>query len=807
MFDSADDFRKGRARSLLSVAPAGADDEDVPPTSAAYRDDAVLRHQLARARRERRPNPLLAAPVPQHGHAPGEEPLFSDDSLPEPAVSQADAQGARGWIEALVSRLGARTGPEPAEQAVQETAPQPQAEPAEPEQTYVQQEQPRKSRLPAIAGMTAAGAALGTALALAWPGAYVATSEVLIDPRAAQATGTAAPLSSDAAFALVDNQLRVLRSGSMLNAAAERLNLAADAEFNGTAAGFYGLGALAAGLGDLLSGDGSSAIEMRRRHVVDGLADAVEVERVTGSSVVRISASTADPQKSALIANTIAELFVGGADGGSAEAGQANARLTALRSALDEAERAVERFKAENDLIDAQGRLITDDEILRLNERLSAARARTVELNARAASARDANVDSIVTGSLPEQFASPTVTELRARHAGLKQQLDRLSVKLGPRHPERLAAQAELEGARQEMQGELRRVAASLQTELRRAVQQEQELAGELARMKTRQAGIGDEMVELRQLEREAEARRTAYESALHAARSGGMVSAPGAASLISRAEPPLRATGSSLAGFSLAGALAGFGAGVGLSGRRDTRDRRERLPEATEDDASIDDTFTGKEADDMHSYSAYPQHDPAAQPQVQQPAPAHAAYPQAAPVYYAPAQHPAQPQAYAPPAPWAAAHHPVPQPQPHPQPAYPAAYYPAPPPPAYGAMPPHDPWAHQRAYAPPPPAYAAAPAYPPAQPLHTVVYVPVPQAPSPVPPTISAEPRQQPERRTVRASLQRRAANEDVYDADPDADERTSAAIEEIRNSLREFREAVEDFAQDRRGHRRFGT
>src|SRR5690606_39796062 len=118
-------------------------------------------------------------------------------------------------------------------------------------------------------------------------------------------------------------------------------------------------------------------------------------------------------------------------------------------------------------------------EILRLGEQVSAARARTVELNARAASTRDANVDSIVTGSLPEQFSSPSLSELRARHAASRQQLDRLSVKLGPRHPERLAAEAEVEATRQEIANELRRVAAALQTELKRAVAKEQQLAAQ----------------------------------------------------------------------------------------------------------------------------------------------------------------------------------------------------------------------------------------------------------------------------------------------------------------------------------------
>src|SRR5690606_11761594 len=132
-----------------------------------------------------------------------------------------------------------------------------------------------------------------------------------------------------------------------------------------------------------------------------------------------------------------------------------------LRSGLETAERKVEAFKAENDLIDAQGRLITDEQILRLNEQLSAARARTLELNARAASTENVNLDSVLGGVLPEELASPTITELRSQYAALKSEADRLAVRLGPRHPQRQAVEAQLAGAREQIGGELRRIVAS----------------------------------------------------------------------------------------------------------------------------------------------------------------------------------------------------------------------------------------------------------------------------------------------------------------------------------------------------------
>lgn len=764
-------------------------------------EDAVLRHAQARARRERRPSPLLSAP-PEPEVDAIDEAMAHEQPRPEPhrlrdlifrRIAEEDHDGAEPQMEAEPPG-GDVTGNTVSEPPVDDGTALPAV---------------RKARSPAsiwpAIGLTLAGAAIGAAVALAWPKTYVATSELLIDPQAVRAGEAVGQLSADAAFALVDNQLRVLRSGTMLDAAADRLNLASDPEFNGDAAGPFGLGGTLAGLGDLVAGDGASAVERRRAHTLQTLERIVETNRQGGSSVVAVSARTGDPEKSALIANTISDLFLANAGAAATAGGSMGERLAELRAGVEDAERAIADFKAQNDLVDAQGRLISDDEILRLSERLSAAQARTVELNARAASTRDANVDSIVTGSLPEQYASSTLTDLRGRYADARQQLDRLGVKLGPRHPELLSAQAELEGARQEIAGELRRVASALQTELTRSVREEQELASQLAQMKARQGDIGNELVTLRELEREAAAKRSVYEQSLQAAQAGPRLSVPGGASLISRAVPPLHASGPSVPGLSLAGALTGLLAGLGFAGLR--RRRGDEVDAKAVADAEVSEPLaTGslqpdmdasehpeeresvgnaEETDDMHPYPyhAYPYpgalagSQPAAAGAQQVPPgvargshpvpqPDHAPAAYAQPVPPAPPGWPQMPpyNAYQPQQPMA------------PMPGWPAAHHPSPLhyyPPAGAYAAPQQPYFGAPAYAPPPPQHAYAPAREAPRSFEQSPHVP----------------------------------HEETFDQDAYIDESTDAAIEEIRQSLREFRDAIEDFAHSRAPRRRYGT
>lgn len=431
-----------------------------------------------------------------------------------------------------------------------------------------------------IAAATVAGALLGVIVALSTPKEYYSATELLFDPRALQIVDrelTGGGLPSDATLALIENQVRIVTSGTVLNKVVEKLGLANDPEFNGEGgSGLLSILTNPRSLFSFFGGDGGENPARRQALAVRNLAESLDVERKEGTFIILIGALTEDPEKSALVATTVADVFL--QTHGEMQAstvGRANSEITAqldqLRAEVERAERAVADFKAKNDIIDAQGRLITEDEIVQLNDQLSVARARTAELNARAASVREADVEQALGGALPEQVASPVMTELLAQYASLKQQADRAGVRLGPRHPDRQSAEAELAGAREEIARELRRINASIQVELQRSVQLEQDLASRLARLKVQKGDLENERVELRELEREAEARRSVYESFLLRARETNQQRDLNTAnvSIISPAYPPLLPTGPSRASIAIAGTVLGFLAGVGLGAAR----------------------------------------------------------------------------------------------------------------------------------------------------------------------------------------------------------------------------------------------
>lgn len=569
--------------SLLSI---GAGDQHSQtrstehPSPRADARDPALRHRLARSRREARPNPLLHALAAR----PDPEKQAQSD-IDDRFVASMDAQ-----IEAEPDRAtgdrGAPADPEPtpARGAAHGSSGydyhrdevRPLIDPAR-----VVAGISRSKKL--IAATTIIGALAGVMFALATPKKYESVAELLVDPRDIRIVDRElvnSDVSPNTAIAIVENQMRIMTSSLVVDRVVERLNLDTDPEFNGSMGGFRLPNPINMLRSILVRRDGGGGEDRSHAIAVQNLLENLDVDRGGKTFVVSVGVESQSAEKSALIANTLVDVFLENSSQFlSSTAGRAANELTAkldqLRQGVEEAERKVEAYKGENDLIDARGVLIGDDEIIKLNEQLVVARARKIELNARAASARSADVESALGGALPEGINSPLITELLTQYAELQRRAEQSAIKFGAKHPENRAIQAQLQGARTQLRSELRRIITSIQVELKRAVQLEQQLSARLAALKARQVEVSDDLVTLRELERDAAAKRAVYESFLLRARETGEQQDlnPANISLISPATAPLDPKGPSRAAISIAGTLAGLLLGIGLGALRGAAD------------------------------------------------------------------------------------------------------------------------------------------------------------------------------------------------------------------------------------------
>lgn len=424
-----------------------------------------------------------------------------------------------------------------------------------------------------IAAAAVAGAVLGVLMALSTPHKYYAESRLFVDPREIRVTEDDIrnqQLSTEAMLAITDSQLQILSSTSVLETVIEDLGLDRDPEFNGSMAS----GGISGGLSlikELFTG--KNATTGGEQKALNKLRDALSVGRDAKTFVIIVGVDTRDPEKSALIANKIVETYLdseGQAQSSLLErtSESIDTRINSLRADLDAAEREVERFKAENGLVGVGGQYIDDKEILALSDQLANARAMKVGIRVKADNLARVKIGDVLSGAFPEELLSSNLSELRKQYAQTKSTAEALATRLGPRHPQYISALQSLETITNEISAELRRIVASSQTELQRAVETEQELASQMAVAKSRAIDQSVELVTLRELERKANATRGIYEAFLTRSRETSERSNLSTRNVrvISPAEAPLQPMGPSRKFIAIGGMIAGLLAGLGLA-------------------------------------------------------------------------------------------------------------------------------------------------------------------------------------------------------------------------------------------------
>lgn len=357
--------------------------------------------------------------------------------------------------------------------------------------------------------------------AMTLPNMYQSVAEILIEPRGLKVVNNSvAPdgLNSEATVAYAESQVRIIYSSSVVDPVIDDLELAEDPEFNGTS-GLPGFGIIGRLTGASV-GDGRSAA---KRYLYENLS----VRRVAQTFSIEIMISTTDPAKSARIANAMARSYLVAESGSrSSIARSASADLTArldeLRQQVRDNEEQVERYKAENGLVDADGKLVSEVQLARLNEQLVLARVQTSDARTRAQQASETDLGDVLSGSLPAALNNPTVSQLRLDYSRANSRLERLSAKLGQRHPDRIAATSERRSVLNAITEEMRRIVKSAQEDFKRAQARQADLTAQMNQLRAAAVNDSAAKVKLRELNRQVDASRQVYESFLLRSRETG---------------------------------------------------------------------------------------------------------------------------------------------------------------------------------------------------------------------------------------------------------------------------------------------
>ncbi len=419
-----------------------------------------------------------------------------------------------------------------------------------------------------IAAVAAVAFALAFTLFMIQPPQYSATALVMMSGGGEQAPGPQQPTGrpdTPASGAVVDSQLEVLRSNMLTGRLVDALGLMNDPEWN-------------AALDDPeapAADDQSPAAQAYRSEaheaVVKAVGGAITVRRRGLTYAAEVQATSQSPERAAAMANHLVELFQRYQIEARIEsAARANVwlstRLEELRTDVQGKENEVEQYRSSTGLVSTQGALLIEQQITDAQAALNQARGDLAERQARYTQLQDL----ITQGGSPDTIAtvlnSVVITQLRSQEATVARRQADFETRYGEAHPALANVRAEREDIRNQINAEIRRIQIGMRNDVDIANARVAQSQATLDALRLQLAGGGAEMVRLRELEREAAAARTVYESFLQRAHEladqGTINTAP--AELISAAAVPNEKSSPRLS-ISLVLSLA-LGLGLGLA-------------------------------------------------------------------------------------------------------------------------------------------------------------------------------------------------------------------------------------------------
>ncbi|MGL4438542.1 MAG: exopolysaccharide transport family protein [Bosea sp. (in: a-proteobacteria)] len=446
-----------------------------------------------------------------------------------------------------------------------------------------------KRRFPSLALMSLAGLGIGVALAVITPNRYSATTQLLIDPRdlrVLQNEISPQSMGSDATTTYLESQARVISSDSIKRKVIDKLGLDKDPDFGGPRGG----------LRQMVGLDSTPARDPRDPVLVAlaAMDKQVIVRRGDRTFVIDITTISGDGSKSARIANTMAETYLEDqvavrSDSAQRASASLTGRLSELRERVRIAEDKVEKYRAANNLVGTSGKLVTDEQLAVGNTQFAQARARSADAQAKFDQVRIVRPSSVEAGATPEALNSASIAAFRAQlGSALTREADAL-VLYGAQHPALVSAQAQVRDARRQIAEELARTVQAARAELDRARAAETSIGTQVERLKRDTLATSQAAVQLRELERDADASRQVYQAFLLRARETSEQSGVDStnARVITAAVAPLEKMGPNRKLFAVFGLLSGLAAGFAFGLLRDVLMGRRRGLAAASGDAS----------------------------------------------------------------------------------------------------------------------------------------------------------------------------------------------------------------------------
>ena len=373
----------------------------------------------------------------------------------------------------------------------------------------------------AAAGLICACAAVAVGKSLTPK--FSASAQLYVDPRELQLVDRElTPRAQDVSglAMVVESQARLITSNNVLLQVIQSTGIDKDPEFggvsNGATATLLGLIGIHPPAADENKLEQMTALDDLNRHVT--------VKKTDRSFIVDVDVWSREPAKAAMLANALAHAYLTESRNSQATAARRatkdlSGRLMELKQRLRSEENELAVYKAQNNFVGTQDTLISDQQLSASNQRLAAARAATLDAQAKYDQIEASRRAAADNGAIPEALQSPTIANLRAQYAEARKRYAELTSELGPLHPALRQMDKQVEDLRRTVNEEVDRFATSAKNDLTRARDYEASLNKALEAQKRQSNEMSQAAVRLRELERDVEASRDVYQAFLKRSR------------------------------------------------------------------------------------------------------------------------------------------------------------------------------------------------------------------------------------------------------------------------------------------------
>ena len=260
--------------------------------------------------------------------------------------------------------------------------------------------------------------------------------------------------------------------------------------------------------------------EMAREAKVDQIADNLSASQSGRSYMIAVRYTSGSPSEAARVANAVADRYLEEQldrklAGTRKATDWLETRLSELEGELRHAEQAVERYRADHKLLDSKGVDVSSSQMINLTNMLVQARAERSEKEARLRYVRSLQGKGQSLRTLSEVLESPLILTLMNQDADMQRREAELRTDYGDKHPIIQNIRADRAELKQRIDSEIRNIVNNTENEIEVLRQREASFDAEMSKLVGRSDEDSRAEIELRRLEREAQASRQIYESFL----------------------------------------------------------------------------------------------------------------------------------------------------------------------------------------------------------------------------------------------------------------------------------------------------